>query len=130
MTLIQLRQDLTSKCSSFYFTKTLSKHEKVVYDRRSFNDLFNYYRPKGVSELKLMRALILEGFHAQICGIEHRNVRVMFAKVSAGPIGIWATPISIGYGKNIETNDKYTYLYIQKLFEKAVKLNKNEKIIY
>lgn len=125
MTSLRLREDLTNKCSRFYFTKILTSTEKVVYKRRSFANLFNYYRVRGVTELQLMKALIQEGFYAQICGVE-KHTKIMFAKVNAEPKGIWATPVPKGYLKNIKIHDKYTVSYIEDLYQKAKKELEND----
>lgn len=129
LTLLELRRDLTVKCSKFYFTKTLGVTDKTVFQRRSFRNLFHFYRNKGITELQLMKALILEGFYAQICNVG-REPKVMFAKVNADPRGIWATPIPKGYSKNVRIDDKYTAEYIENLFKQAKKEIENGRAIY
>lgn len=61
MTNLELVEDIKTKINCVepklaYFKTTLFKNEKR-YDRRSFNDLFKYYKRFGVTEKQLIKAL-------------------------------------------------------------------------
>lgn len=75
LTYKELKKDLNKKCPSDYhkrydidyFSMPLFKRDNVIYRRRTFSDLFLYYRYKGVSEKQLLKALYEEGFMCYLC---------------------------------------------------------------
>jgi hypothetical protein len=62
-----LKADLNSKCPGTYFYQKLFKRDTQVYQRRTFGDLFLYYRKYGVTEKMLLKALVEAGFSTYRC---------------------------------------------------------------
>lgn len=122
MKLEELKKDLLSKSDSDYFIKSLFKDEKI-YARRSFTDLFKYYKIKGVSEVLLMKALIQTGFSARLCNTNRIYVFFKYytsTYLKPGTIFINIKETSYdGYNVKIK-NTKYTKDYLMKLYKKAV----------
>ena len=116
MNLTDLKLDLHNKCPETYFVKVLFEKDERIYGRRSFGDLFNYYRPKGVSEKLLLKALVDAGFSSYRCPDIadfvffkwHRSYR-FFSHARTSP------------GHSFYVNQKYTFKYLNKLYDSQFK---------
>lgn len=76
-------KDLNSLMHENYFVKPLGENDTAYKNimRRSFNDLYDYYKTKGVSEEMLMEALMKAGIHCYFCSTP---MRFVFFKNSKG----------------------------------------------
>lgn len=116
MTDIELKKDLESKISAYYFKTTFFKRDFCVYYRRSFDDLFLYYRACKVTEKQLLRVLINNDFQAAVCTDIHK---VVFMKKTNKLYDFWKTVSRAGEGYSISKttkNTKYTAKYINNLY--------------
>jgi hypothetical protein len=122
MTTKELTIHLNSLTTGEYFSEKLFKKDHKIFRRRSFDDLFCYYKSKGVSEKQLLSVLYNNNFRAQVCGVINK---VIFFKQKINPShSIWKTPFLRGHtnitGYNFNrytSNTKYDDKYIDKLFE-------------
>lgn len=114
MNLEELISDLNSKSNDAYFIYNLFKNE-YTYSRRSFGDLFKYYKRFGISEKLLAEGLKKADFKGLICG----NIRkLVFFKLYKNRTKDFL--ISNGSYLDLEDKnvcDKYTPSYIIKLLE-------------
>jgi hypothetical protein len=116
MNLSDLKIDLNNKCPETYFTEKLFDKDERIFGRRSFGDLFNYYRPKGVSEKLLLKALVESGFSSYRCpDISdfvffkwHRGYKFFSHALTAS-------------GHSAPVNQKYTFKYLNKLYDSRFK---------
>lgn len=115
----ELKEDLINKTPSYYFNHKLFKNEIDVYSRRSFDDLFKYYRFKGVTEKMLLNALVECGFVAKVCA----NLKkvIFYRDVEARQDHIyWSNINGSGSGYthcfNVQ-NSKYTFDYLNSLLD-------------
>ena len=116
MNLQELKNDLISKVNNGnYFRHKLFNRDKQIYARRSFDDLFLYYRQKGVTEQLLLTALYESDFSALVCA---NLKKVIFSRIFSAEDGIWAYKKyegKMGYIGTRETkNTKYTEKYLKK----------------
>ena len=126
MNLKELKEDLLNKVNhKRYFRNTLFKRDKEIYDRRSFDDLFKYYKQKGATEKMVLQALYDTKFRARVCGGINKVIFYRYyEKCEETPISIWANKIIPGhvnfatfnYGRSTK-NTKYDASYIDKLFD-------------
>lgn len=94
-----------------YFQNKLFKNDPSVFRRRSFTDLFKYFRFKGVSEKTLLKCLYLEGFGCYKCSdIE----RLVFFKYLYRNDRFFIRNNDM-YHELV--NDKYTRTYLSVLFD-------------
>jgi len=120
MNLDELKKDLLEKTSnSAFFTKKLFKKDKYIYMRRSFNDLFIYYKQFNVTEKMLLQALYELKFSASVC---NTLKKVVFSKVYPQIDKFWGKHFfNLNYGylnKTDKTAGKYTINYLNNLFKK------------
>ena len=116
MELKELKDSLNSRVNEMgYFTARLFKNEDDWYYRRSFDDLFKYYRKYKVTEKLLLQALYECGFSAAVC----RDIeKVVFFKYYKQDNTFWAEPNMFGYsGSKTTHNTKYTADYLDNLFK-------------
>lgn len=112
MTLEQLKEDLLSKKGVVFFQEKLFKSDSYIYHRRSFYDLFKYYRFKGVNEKLLMQALKELNMSARYCDDAGRYVWLFKNPENNSFL------MHDSYKNTIETNkSKYTYEYLLNLWE-------------
>lgn len=102
----------------FYFQYKLFKRDPKVYNRRSFNDLFLYFKKYGVTELQLMKALTSpeSKFAGYIC---YDIRKVVFLKI---PREYKFTSENLNNFINHENKyvvDKYDFKYLEKLYDKC-----------
>jgi hypothetical protein len=101
-----------------FFKVKLFKRDKRVKHRRSFGDLFLYYRARGVTEKQLLKGLVDAGFYAGIC---HEIEKVVFwkGKMDQKPDSIWVTGHLYWTDSEIRRKaiDKYTTEYMNKLYK-------------
>lgn len=112
MTLQEVIKDLNGKCIGTYFQCKLFRNDSKIYARRTFGDLFKYYRPKGVSEKLLLEALVKSGFSSYRCPGIKEFVFFKFNRVYR----FWAH----GEKANSHTelvSQKYTFKYLNKLYD-------------
>lgn len=116
MTNLELVEDLKTKidCTKTelnYFKTTLFKNEDY-YKRRSFNDLFKYYKRFGVTEKQLIKVLDILCIGCYYCSVPEK---IVFFNKGCLP-GITRDLISIP-SQNGSQNicDKYTSKYLLKL---------------
>jgi len=120
MNLDETKKELDNLTNAMYFNKLLFKSKKDdYYQRRSFDDLFLYFRKYKVSEKMLLQALYESGFCARVCS---SLKKVVFFKAYIPDNKFWYTFISKGtYGYidlNCTENTKYTREYLDNLFDK------------
>jgi len=118
----ELKEDLLNKLEythhTRYFAVKLFKKDAQVYRRKSFDDLFKYYRFKGISEKTLAKALYELGFRGKIC---MDLQKIVFFKYSDPKIkfllegDIFYFPLKDEYIKN----SKYTVTYLNRLLNKT-----------
>lgn len=116
MKLDELKKSLRSKLNGrgIYFDTILFKYEEEYFKRRSFDDLFKYYKRRGVTEKLLLQALYEEGFSALVCGALKK---VVFFKYYAQKDTFWGDS-SFGYDTyKVTKNTKYTAKYLDNLFK-------------
>jgi hypothetical protein len=127
LTLNQLKRDLINKFNEDKegFKMPFFKKDKgVAYHRRSFNDLYSYYRYRGVSEKKLLKALIEAGFRSRYCPYPRR---IVFWKASGigKPKKLYHSEFYRSLSESIERDDnlnnynfgKYKPSYLEKLYD-------------
>lgn len=121
MTLEELKEDLINKTDFLdtigigYFSITLFKNDKI-YCRRSFDDLFKYYKRFGVTEKLLLKGLHESNFIAKVC----LNIdKVIFYRSNTNhKERFWAKNVSYGYSSDrVTENTKYTAGYLDNLFK-------------
>jgi len=126
MNLKELKKDLLNKVNhKRYFRSTLFKKDKGIYDRRSFDDLFKYYKQKGATEKMVLQALYETKFRARVCGGINKVIFYSFYEKCQKPsISIWASKIIPGHVNSVTFNygrstkdTKYDAAYIDKLFD-------------
>lgn len=128
MTDEELKKDLESKTNSQFFKVMFFKKDEMVYYRRSFDDLFIYYRKLKVTEKQLLKVLINAGFKTAVCKNIHKVVFFIpteYEKIEKN--GLWKEiPYDIGFSKyKTTTNTKYTAEYITNLYNQ-IKQNENK----
>lgn len=109
-------EDLKSKVNeNGYFNTKIFKKDKRIYKRRSFGDLFNYYKNFGITEKILIKALKKAHFIMYVCvklekGVFFKNYNTykFFNNLKNGNIHSYG-------GFNQIKNDKYTKEYLEKL---------------
>lgn len=117
MNLEEIKKDLNSKVNgNGYFNTKLFKKD-YEYNRRSFDDLFKYYRRFKVTEKLLLQALFESNFSAKVCSAIKKVVFFKYYKHEDK--SFWATSQGgYGYSENKEThNTKYTADYLDNLFK-------------
>jgi hypothetical protein len=118
MTTEELIKDLKSKTNPHNncFKVKLFKRDLKIYDRRTFDDLFLYYRKYGITEKQLMKGLIDAGFSALYCSTVERPT---FAEHKSF-IKYWTKGISehyiLEFNRKITKNTKYNVEYLDKLY--------------
>jgi len=123
MTLKELKKDISSLLvhmgGSEYKFKPLFKKDNNRIMRRSFNDLFYYYKRKGVTEKLLMKALIDMKFVARYC---NGPKRIVFFKYRYPVEKFWWTAYHRNQAfKNTGNCGKYTAEYLEELYNKVIK---------
>lgn len=109
-------EDLKSKVNKAgYFNTKIFKKDKKIYERRSFGDLFKYYKNFGITEKILIKSLKKANFVMYVCVKLQKGV--FFKYVYAGE---FLNDLLHGdihsYGSfNQIKNDKYTKEYLEKL---------------
>lgn len=115
MNLKELKESLTRKINCNYFKIKLFKVDKEIYARRSFDDLFTYYKQRKVTEKMLLQALYECKFSASVC---HEIKKVVFFKYYKQENTFWNNKFTGGYDYTHNTKDtKYTSKYLNKLFK-------------
>jgi hypothetical protein len=131
MNLEEVKKDLLAKVKNGfngrYFHQPLFKSDTECYIRRSFDDLFKYYKQRNVTERMLLQALVESKFKATVCGAINK---VIFFRTEGPNITIlWKDEFIQGhtsttyfnYGRSTK-NTKYTAEYMDNLLE-SLKLN-------
>lgn len=122
MTDEELKKDLRSKVNGSFFRRTLFKRDTRIYYRRSFDDLFIYYRTRKVTEKQLLKILIDIGFKTAVCTTINKVVFfIPFGFESVEDNGLWKhIPYpGTGFSQVKKTkNTKYTAKYINNLYNK------------
>jgi hypothetical protein len=120
MNLQELKADLNSKTKYNFFNVKLFTKDQHIYKRRSFKDLFIYYRKYKVSEVMLMKALYETGFSTRTCNTINKYVFFKYYEQKSNSIFSIDPLENSGYGYPPE-NTKYTKEYLTNLFNKAMK---------
>jgi hypothetical protein len=108
------RLEKLTRGNKYYFTKKLFKRDYKVFERRSFDDLFLYFRRLGVSERQLMRVLYSKEskFSGFVCG----NINKFVLYKSKRTKTIWGINLIYqSYNYPIE-HTKYTVEYLENLY--------------
>jgi hypothetical protein len=131
MTLKQLKKDIISKMNDFknyednqYFSTKLFHYDETIYKRRSFNDLIKYYSQFNVSEKLLLQALYECGLRCGICNTT--RLLVFFIWKEKTDDGITFTEGYTSPDSILDANNKYTRVYIKKLFKSIYDKKINE----
>jgi len=119
--LLKLLGGIKAPTYSFVAVKLFKKDIKI-YPRRSFKDLFTYFKALKVTEKQLLRCLIKGNFIAGVCH-DIKKV-VFFGKVHHRIIKdfIWIDDALYWNNskKNTKVNDKYTVEYLNNLYNKIL----------
>jgi hypothetical protein len=119
MNLDELKKDLDDKLHSGsygYFKVKLFKNDTNVFERRSFDDLFKYYKKFKITEKMLLEALYEKGFSAAVCC----NInKVVFFRCFKPVNKFWFNVDRyLGYSQTkLTKNTKYTAEYLDNLFK-------------
>ena len=119
MTTEKLVKDLQNKINQYNdnFKVKLFKRDLKTYGRRTFDDLFLYYRRHGVTEKQLMKGLVEAGFSALYCSTVKRPTW----GGSKSQNKFWYPRINDVYINNfssqITKNTKYNTEYLNKLYD-------------
>lgn len=124
--IIKILKDKSGKNINYinYFVEKFFKNDKRVYKRRSFDNLFIYFRKYKVSEKQLLKCLINYNFNFGVCTDINKIIIIppfSFEKISNLKIK-WRSESWYTNYTSVR-NSKYTVTYIENLLEKI----KNDK---